>query len=66
MQNKQMVFAAIAVTLLGSTGVSSAQGPGAGGAAPTLPERDVRPSMGNTTRNPAMRQTMPGTTWNEH
>jgi hypothetical protein len=62
MQTKQMLFALVSVALLGSVGVASAQGPGASGAAATIPESDVRPSMGNTTGNGAMRQGIEGTT----
>jgi hypothetical protein len=62
MQNKHVLLALMATALLGSAGVASAQGPGARGAAATIPESDVRPSMGNTTANGAMRQGMQGTT----
>jgi hypothetical protein len=36
------------VVLLGAAGAASAQGPGASGAAATIPERDVRPSVTGT------------------
>ena len=62
MRTKQLLFAVIATAFLGSVGVASAQGPGASGATATIPESDVRPSMGNTTGNGAMRQGMQGTT----
>jgi hypothetical protein len=45
MQIKQVLFALVSVALLGAAGAASAQGPGASGAAATIPERDVRPSM---------------------
>jgi hypothetical protein len=40
----------VTAAVLGSTGIAAAQGPGAGAVA-TIPEADVRPSMGNTPSN---------------
>ena len=51
MQTRHTLFA-LTIALIGATGTASAQGPGASGAAATIPERDVRPSMGATTTAP--------------
>ena len=53
MQTKQILFVLMTVATLGAAGAASAQGPGASGAAATIPERDVRPSMGTTTTAPS-------------
>jgi hypothetical protein len=61
MKNKRVLLTLMAAAVLGSTGIAAAQGPGAGGAA-TIPEADMRPSMGSKTSNSAMRQGASGTT----
>jgi hypothetical protein len=62
MQTKHMLFAVVAAAFLGSTGVALAQGPGASGAAATLPERDVRPSMNPPAAAPGGMTTEPSAT----
>jgi hypothetical protein len=62
MKTKQMLFAVVAAAFLGSTGVAMAQGPGASGAAATIPEQDVRPSINPPAGAPGGMTTEPSTT----
>jgi hypothetical protein len=57
MQTKHKLFALMTVALLGAATSASAQGPGASGAAATIPERDVRPSITGTAPSNGMSTT---------
>ena len=48
MQAKHVLFAIVTASILGCASIASAQGPGGSGAAATIPESDVRPSLSNT------------------